>query len=224
MTPTTPTNVVPLLPTTPNPGTLALPGVTPTDPTPGGRTIEYTKPVNVPEVRPAITSFDVDLYDPRVGDSYESISKEFYNDTRYAAALKEFNRGKPLQGAGQVEVPPMHVLRKRYPQYVGGTATTSPASFPSAPPPVRPVTGSAPDNWTGTGTGGDTSLTFRSSASTFRVPPGGTTLKQIAKDTLGSDARWLDIWELNRATITAPDALLPSGMDVKLPPGAKVGP
>ena len=200
-----------------------VPPITPTDPN-AGRTIEYTKPINTPEARPAVTSFDVDLYDPRLGDSYESISKEFYNDSRYSAALREYNRNKSLQGAGAVEVPPMHVLRKRYPLAIGGTAAT-PTSFPSAPPPVRPVTGSAPDNWTTPGTTGSasTDLSFRSSAGSYRVPAGGSTFKQIAKETLGTDARWSEIWELNRQ-ITDPSVVLPSGTEVKLPPGAKVGP
>src|SRR5205085_512778 len=77
--------------------------------------------------RPPSTSFDVDLYEPRAGDTYESISREYYNDPRYAAALRAFNNNRPLQGGVQVEVPPMGVLRKKFPQLVGVNPAADPA-------------------------------------------------------------------------------------------------
>src|SRR5262249_51945296 len=173
-------------------------------------------PAGPPERAPS-TSFDVDLYEPRAGDTYESISREFYNDTRYAAALREFNKGQPLQGGKQVEVPPIHVLRKRFPQLVG----TNPAAMPGPAPAARPtsISGTAPD-W---GTPGAAEApTFRASGSqTFRVPAGGMTMPAIAKLTLGSEQRWSEIWELNKS-ITAPGEPLPAGTEVKLPPGAKL--
>src|SRR5262249_44973700 len=144
------------------------PGVLPpAQPTgPGTTRIEFTKPAGNPEVRPAgpperapSTSFDVDLYEPRAGDTYESISREFYNDTRYATALREFNKGQPLQGGKQVEVPPIHVLRKRFPQLVGA----NPAAMPAAAPSARPVSisGTTPD-W-GTPGAAEAAPTFRAS-------------------------------------------------------------
>jgi hypothetical protein len=218
MTPIQGSPVVPPIGT--NPGVLP-PAVGPATPAlPGGQPIEYVKPAGTPEVRPvanerpAATSFDVDLYEPRAGDTYDSISREFYNDTRYAAALRAFNANKALQGGVQVEVPPMHVLRKRFPQLTGTTPV------PASPPVVRPVgvTG-AGGEWAAAG-GADPG--FRASTnSSYVVPPGGMTLKAVAKLTLGTDQRWADVWELNRQ-ITDPGAVLPAGTEVRLPVGARV--
>ncbi len=207
------TPIVPPVLTPPTPS-VVTPIVPPGQTNNGNRSIEYVKPAATPEVnlKPAATSFDVDLYDPRVGDSYDSISKEFYNDSRYASALREFNRNKPLQGSGPVEVPPMHILRKRFPQSSGGSIPSPALSS------VRPVTGTAPDNWTSPGTS-EASPTFRTSSNTYRVPAGGTTMKLIAKEVLGSDSRWGEIWELNRE-ITDPGALLIPGTELKLPAAA----
>ena len=55
-------------------------------------TLGFTKPAGAIDPKPtatgperaAATSYDVDLHEPRQGDSYESISREFYNDTKYA--------------------------------------------------------------------------------------------------------------------------------------------
>ena len=52
----------------------------------------------------------MDLYDPKMVDSYESISQEWYNDKRYAAALRAFNNYKHA-----LEMDPKH----RGAQYVG---------------------------------------------------------------------------------------------------------
>ena len=41
----------------------------------------------------------------------------------YAAALREYNGRRPLQGSVRVEVPPIHVLKKRYPQMAGAAVT-----------------------------------------------------------------------------------------------------
>ena len=69
------------------------------------------KPAGATEVK---TDFDVDLHEPKAADTYESISKLYYGDTRYAGALRAFNRNQALGGGRSVEVPPAAELRKRY--------------------------------------------------------------------------------------------------------------
>ncbi|MBM3979624.1 MAG: hypothetical protein FJ304_04955 [Planctomycetes bacterium] len=165
---------------------------------PGGTT--DPKPF-VPEVLPK-TNFDVDLYEPRASDTYDSISQEFYNDRRFAAALRAFNRNQALTAVRYVEVPPIHVLRRQFGGQVGaapsGTGTGAPqwgAADPTPPPAARGRT-------------------------TFVVPPGGMTMRAVARETLGSDLRWNDIYDLNPQF--KPSELIPAGTELKVPPGARV--
>src|SRR5439155_5883814 len=95
-------------------------------------------------------------------------------------ALQAYNGNRPLQGGMHVEVPPIHVLKKRYPQLIGG---------------VTPVSAKTGDGW---GPANEASPAFRPSGQrTFTVPTGGMTMGAIARDTLGSQYRWRDIYDLN---------------------------
>lgn len=172
-------------------------------------TIEYTKPAGTPTVaadRVAITSFDVDLYEPTKLDSYTTICKEFYSDVKYAAALQEYNGRRPLQIGKHVEVPPIHVLKKRYSQMIDGVV---PASGTSAVP-------AAKDPW---GPVGDASTAKPTGQRTFTVPTGGMTMAAIARDTLGSQYRWRDIYDLNPQL--SPGDVLSAGTVVKIPTEVK---
>lgn len=138
----------------------------------------------------------MDLHEPKAGENYEAISKSFYNDTRYGRALAAFNNNKPLQGGGVVEVPPVHVLRRRFPQFVGAGGEV------------------------GAPTRSDPALAFRpAGAKRFVVPAGGMTLAAVARQTLGAAARWNEIYELNpRVT---PDQVA-AGTELILPASATV--
>lgn len=168
-------------------------------PTTPGTPASYTKPNSTPEVKPPFpetqprTTFDVDLHNPSATDTYESISLEFYNDRRFANALRAFNRNQPLQGGRMVEIPPLHILRKQFPGLISGGAANTGAQWGAAdrldpPPPAR---------------------------TTFVVPPGGLTMKEIARRMLGSEQRWSEIWDLNPQY--SPSALLPAGTELKMP-------
>ena len=115
----------------------------PTDARPAGGSLNLTKPPGELGVRPAgnaeppKTDFDVDLHRPKAGDTYEAISKLHYRDARYAEALRQFNRGVGLDRGVDVHVPPMYVLRQRFPQQVG-----APAACPAARSGPRPPAGS----------------------------------------------------------------------------------
>jgi hypothetical protein len=205
----------PEIPPSPTPGTLPMidvtpkpkpPAVEPTAPKGAGTPTTFTKPPGAAEVSPGVpetlpkTTFDVDLHSPTAGDTDESISKEFYNDARFAPALKAFNRNQPLQGGRAVEVPPLHVLKRKFPTQAGGIV---PAGSTGAPVSSRP-------NW---GPAGDpTPPRTPASRGTFTVPPGGMTLQEVAKQ-LGTS--WRDLWDLNSQY--TPGTLIPAGTELKMP-------
>jgi hypothetical protein len=158
------------------------------------------------------TTFDLDLHAVKATDTYESICREYFNDAKYAIALKEFNRGKPLSSGGMLEIPSFHVLKKQFPGSIAPAGRTTSGVSPdwaaSATPPATP-SGTRPTE-------------FRASKSgTYTVPAGGATFKQIARLTLGSDQRWVDIWNMN-PSFTRADEVLPAGTVVKLPSDARI--
>lgn len=213
-------------------------------PDPGGRSIQLTKPADSPtplpgpagfpagptarpagtEVRPVVaerpaqTSFDVDVYEPRAGDTYEAVAREFYHDTRYARALQEYNARRPIQPGRSVDVPPLSVLRQRYATMIGTPAT----------PTNRPTTGTVPAGEWGPANppkaATETAPTFRPAgggSQTFKVPPGGMTLKAVARQTLGTDGRWGELYELNPQV--DPNAVAADTV-LKLPADARTSP
>jgi len=54
----------------------------------------------------------------------------------------------------------------------------------------------------------------------YRVPPGGQTMRQIARQTLGDGERWKEIYFLNQKM--PPEYAVPGGTEVRLPAGARV--
>ncbi|WP_171471812.1 hypothetical protein [Frigoriglobus tundricola] len=182
------------------------PSIEPPLPAPVGSSTGFSKASGTTEVRPVVptsppqTAFDVDLHEPKANDTYESISLEFYNDRRYAAALQKYNKNKPLTGGGMIEVPPIYVLRKQSP---------TPASAPpAAQPQWGPVRGAgeAPVRAIGANRG------------VYVVTQSGMTMKDVARIKLGSEKRWPDIYDLNPQLL--PNNL-PAGSELKLPPDAQ---
>jgi len=170
----------------------------------------FTKPDPKPTVTPVAaiersptTSFDVDIHEPKAGDTYEAISREFYNDTRFAAALRAYNRNKPLQGSGPIDVPPLHIL-KRYSQNQPQSGVV-PVSQVNTQPEWGSAAASAPVR--------------TSAAKSFRVPTGGMSMRAVARLTMGNEQRWNDIYALNPQL--RPDEILPAGTDLRLPADAR---
>ena len=206
--PSAPPGMLPSIDVTPKPNFGPPVGV--------GSPAAFTKPGGATEARPVVpeaapkTDFDVDLYDPKANDSYDSISLEFYNDRRYAAALRAFNQNQALQGGRYVNVPPIHILKRRFPAQTGGVVTPvggAGGAAPTSTPQWGPA-GDAPPRAVNAGRGG------------YVVPAGGTTLKAVARLTLGNEQRWRDIYDLN-PQVTNPD-VLPAGTELKLPPDARL--
>jgi hypothetical protein len=215
------TNPKPIVPPSPPAGGTATPPAvspvltpptTPPEATKPPAKIEFSKPPGGPSVTPVAgtgneierspsTSFDVDIYEPKAGDSYEAISREFYNDTRFATGLRAYNRNKPLQGAGPIDVPPLHVIKRYQPGGVGAT------------PVSRPVAGTDP-GWGPAGV-----PTTPRGEKTFRVPQGGMSMRGVARLILGNEQRWRDVYDLNPQL--RPDEILPAGTELKLPADAR---
>ena len=147
---------------------------------PAGAKLEFIKPADNNSVTPIggtartpTTSFDVDIYHPKANDTWEAISREFYSDTKYAEALRAYNRNKSLVG-GTVDVPPIHVLRRMNPQPGVGDAD-------------RPH-GTGSDPWRRPEQPRRAAF---AGSKTYRVPNGdGMSLPAVSKLILGSEQRW----------------------------------
>jgi nucleoid-associated protein YgaU len=183
-----------------------------------GARLEFTKPPLSTTIAPAAaseraatTSFDVDIYEPKAGDTWEAISREFYNDPRYAAGLRAYNRNKPLQGSGPVDVPPIHIVKRAMP---AGTAPANSGNNGGSA--GQPSKGASSQDWNAV----TTSTTRTGNVTKFTVPQGGgMTMRGIARTMLGNEQRWKDIYDLNPEL--KPDDPLPAGTEVKLPPDAR---
>lgn len=172
--------------------------------------------------RPPTTSYDVDIYEPRSGDSWESISREFYQDARYGAALRAYNRNKPLHGSGGIDIPPLHILRR-----LGVDASrSSPASFSPGVGPssggVQPVGRTLPaDPWNApapTYQAGP-ALSAAGGFKIYRVPTDGWSLPTLARQLLGNERRWVEIYDLNPQVNAS---RVPAGTELRLPADARL--
>ncbi len=160
----------------------------------------------------AKTGFDVDLYDPKAGDSYESISQDYYNNKRYAAALRAYNDGRPLQGGHYIDVPPIYVLQKKFPAQIGTGQTTPAGNVP------RGSSTSGATDWGASPK--PEPVPARNAATdrgTFTVPAGGMTIQEVARQV---GVKWSDIYDLNKPY--PPSELIPPGTQLRMPPDARL--
>jgi hypothetical protein len=158
--------------------------------------------------RAATTSYDEDLYETKASDTWDSISQEFYNNKNYGTALRTYNKQNSAGPSGTINIPPLYILKQKN-QAPGKPITTiSNSSPPASPPPPAwaPSTTTTPATSTGDG-------------KMYRVPPGGISMKAIARNFLGNDQRWTEIYNLNPHL--KPDSI-PEGTDVRLPTDARL--
>jgi hypothetical protein len=167
-----------------------------------------TRPAELPIVKaagtadakasPAATDYDEDLHAPERGDTYAAVSRRYYGDERYAAALQAYNQSARVADLKLVKVPPIQVLRKGYAAYLGRPAGgEEPAPKPAAAVPAA---------------GG---------RKTWTVPAGGQTMKQVAAAAFGDENLWGVVFDHNRGLY--PDRVIPAGTRLTLPPDARIG-
>ena len=104
--------------------------------------------------RAPTTSYDVDIYHPKANDTWESISREYFSDPKYAAALRAYNQNRALRRVGMSMFRrftscaewrrrrPLRGLPRPAPLRPSATTGTRPESARSAPGPIafRPAT------------------------------------------------------------------------------------
>jgi hypothetical protein len=183
---------------------------------PAGTPTGFSKPAGGTDVKPGVahtvpkTDFDVDLCYPTATDTYDTISQEYYNDRRYAAALSAFNNYHPLNSGRAVEVPPIHILKKKFAKQVG----TVPVGSTGGPPSGSGTSG-APE-WS-TAPKPDPTRSVGNNRKMYVVPAGGLTLEAIAQKV---GVRWSEIYDLNPQY--HPGVLIASGTELQMPPTARL--
>lgn len=160
-----------------------------------------------PPVSESKSDYDLDLYRPRAGDTYAAVSKSFYGSPQYADALRTFNRDQPIERVAEVQVPPVHVIRKYAPARAADPLPNRGDRFPPARanPDEDPVWGPP-----GTAQGGQVVYTL------FTVPRKGLTLKDVAKTYYGSERSWTKL-DNSRNRKFDPDEELPVGTQLHVP-------
>lgn len=133
------------------------------------------------------------------GDTFWAISRKQYGTARYFAALEEYNRNN-LQSGGilkigsRVAIPSPQSLDAMYPQLTGHKTQNVTQASSQGPSGFFYGEGSTP---------------------LYRVGQSDT-LTDIAQTHLGRQARWMQIYELNRDQLSTPDRLQ-IGMVLRLP-------
>jgi nucleoid-associated protein YgaU len=168
---------------------------------------------------PEVVSFDERSYRCKAGDTFESISAQFYQGSQvYGPALMLYNRNHAqradafrtepvvLQAGHIVYIPPTSILENRYPSAIPGF-TPLPAAMPP-PAPLIPAAVQRPSNASPTG------------AVYYRVRSNNESFWTIAEKTLAAGGRWNEIYRLNPTY--NPGYPIPPGQVLKLPGDARV--
>lgn len=195
---------------------------------------------------PRVESYDEESYHVQPGDSYRGISRTFYNTDRYEKALALFNRAHPqasegarqdppmLQAGQMVFIPPIRILEREYGAEAVPPAPIAPAAVPAAPaglpaaPATVPQAGldvprplAGPSLPRAPVRESPRSLSPSGGERRYRVPGAGEMFLEIARRTLGSGERWVEIYQLNRQY--NPAERVPAGSVLRLPADANVG-
>jgi hypothetical protein len=216
----------PASPPAPGPG----PGAAPLTPGPSAGVRPAVGPA------PAVDSFDEDIHSCKPGDSYRSISQQFYLTDKYEKALQRYNRDYPadrgadpalVQPGQRVRVPPIRVLMQKYPDLLGERPAAPPGGpAPSGPTPAPVGDVPAPPARLGPpvlqppGVQTTQAMASPGGPSYVVVEQGGETIWAVAKNTLGSGQYWERIYRLNPSL--NPQAVIPAGTRLRLPPEARV--
>jgi hypothetical protein len=203
---------------------VSLPPVTPklddvkfTAPAVAAAAVSTPKALKAETVATPRTDYDEDIVRVRSGDTYASLAKIHYEDDKYAAALKEYNRGIDIGMTREIQVPPLYVLKKlsksSFDQFEPATRPVS-ATSPIISGPVLDSPVVKPDNdldWNKPGT-----PKRESKSSTFTTDRDGLTPKQLAKQLLGDAGEWRKLTDA-RGQRFGEEEGLPKGTEVRYP-------
>lgn len=176
-----------------------------------------------PQEEPRVDSYEEEWYSCQAGETLERISQRFFNTDKYAQALRLHNLDRDgrdlwrqerpaLQAGDIVKVPPARILERNHPSVIPG------AKLPAGTRPIS--TSSVPTTNRGFG-----ELTSVRSANTdepptYQLPRDGMTFRDVARETLGSSDKWMQVFRLNRGY--NPELPLPRGAMLRLPSDARV--
>ena len=166
--------------------------------------------------RPAGPREDADSYDEewhrcKDGETFATISKAFYYTERYEQALRLYNldrlgtdalrQERPVLRADQtVRVPPARILERKYaaaiPGLNGGPRSAVPVG--SSAGPGNPATSGTPIPLATLGPVVADRTDGGNGAVEYEVTKPGMTLRDIAKEMLGSSDQWNRIFQMNR--------------------------
>jgi hypothetical protein len=164
------------------------------------------------------TDYDEDIVRVRGGDTYASLAKAHYEDDKYGAALKEYNRGIDLGLTREIQVPPLYVLKKAakssFDRFEPATRPVS-ATSPIISGPVLDAPVVKPDSsdldWNKPGT-----PKRESNFSTLTTERDGLTPKVLAKQLLGDSGEWRKLTDA-RGQRFGEEEGLPKGTEVRYP-------
>ncbi len=163
------------------------------------------------------TDYDEDIVRVRGGDTYSSLAKAHYEDDKYAAALKEYNRGLDIGLTREIQVPPLYVLKKlsksTFDQFDSATRPVS-ATSPVISGPVLDAPTVKPDSdldWNKPGT-----QKPKSDVGVLTTERDGLTPKQLAKQLLGDAGEWRRLTNF-RGERFGEEEGLPKGTEVRYP-------
>jgi len=144
-------------------------------------------------------SYEEEWYKCQEGESFSKISQTFYYTEKYEQSLRLYNldrvgtdnlrQERPILRAGQtIRIPPARVLERKYSASVPGMKSgVAGMSGSSGGAPLATLGPVVPDR----SDGGISPIEYE-------VTKPGMTLKDIAKEMLGSSDQWNRIFQLNR--------------------------
>jgi len=170
--------------------------------------------------RAHIESSDAKIYECRQGDTFASLAQAQYGSDKYGQALAQYNLDDPGFGAG---LQPGKTLQAGQRILIPQNAYTLEGKYaslivdrPGAPAPVQTASATVmPGNPNATAT----SLTGEKS---YRVHTAGEMFLTIARNTLGNEDRWPEIYRLNPRF--DPKDAVPGGSVLRMPGDARIDP
>ena len=183
-----------------------------------------TAPIR-PTQQPQIDSYDEEWYTAQTGDTFATLSQKFYSDGKYAQALQQYNFDRTgldaIRSGSTVRVPPVRVLERKHPAAIPGfTPTTAVAVNPANPKPVnRSAAMGLPQS---VGDPGNFPSPRPDMGSEYTVRNAPKTLRDIAKETMGTSDKWNLIFRLNRWV--NPDEPIPVDTKLRMPSDAVFNP